>query len=312
MIWVFGAGALGSAVGGMLAEAGQSVTLIGRDPHMAAVRDGGLHIDGIWGEHHVRDGLVAVSAPPIGPAPDVVFVTVKSYDTAAAAATLRDVIGPDTLVVSLQNGVGNVDVLVDALGEERVIAGMVIIGFELPEPGRVTVTVEADAIRLGWPGRQPDTAVQRIVDLLRSAQLQAEGEAAIEGVQWGKVLYNSALNPLGAILQCHYGALLAPESWAVIEHVIAEAFAVFAAAGIATRWADAEAYLTYLRDVQIPVTFEHRPSMLTDLTARGRTEIDVINGAIVDTGRGVGIPTPVNDTLCRIIRALAAARGGGA
>lgn len=302
-IWVYGAGAVGSAVGGLLAQAGSDVTLIGRDPHMAAIRDHGLRIDGVWGEHHITSRLDARLAPPEGaPPPAVVFLTVKSYDTRAAADALAPLIGPDTLVVSVQNGVGNVQVLEDVLGAERVIAGMIIIGFEMPAPGRVTVTVQADAIRLGRRGGEPDAAVRRVVDLLRDAGMPAEAEPNIEGVQWGKVLYNSALNPLGAIHECHYGALLAPDSWATIEQIIAEAFAVFAKADILVRWQTAEEYLAYLRDVQIPATFEHRPSMLTDLRERGRTEIDVMNGAIVAAGERVGVPTPVNARLCDMIR----------
>lgn len=306
-IWIYGAGAIGSGLGGLLAEAGAAVTLIGRDPHMAAIRERGLHIDGIWGEHHAREGLRALTALPAGePPPDVVFLTVKSYDTRAAGEALAPHLGPDTLVVSVQNGVGNAELLGELLGAERVIAAMIIIGFAIPEPGRVTVTVEADAIRLGRLGAPPDAAVRHIVDLLRGAGIPAEAEPEIESVQWGKVLYNAALNPLGAIRECHYGALLAPDAWATIEQVIGEAFAVFAAAGIHVRWRTAEEYLAYLRDVQIPVTFEHRPSMLTDLATRGRTEIDVINGAIVAAGARVGVPTPVNARLCEEIRARSA------
>lgn len=305
-IWIYGAGAVGSGLGGFLAKAGTAVTLIGRDPHMAAIGARGLRIDGIWGEHHVTEHLRPLRAAPADETPDVVFVAAKSYDTEAAAADLRTRIGPDTLVVSLQNGIGNVQVFERVLGLDRVIAGMVIIGFTIPEPGRVTVTVEADALRFGRPGREPDAAVRRVVDLMRSAELPAEAEADMDAVQWGKVLYNSALNPLGAILRCHYGALLAPEPWAIIGDVIHEAFAVFAAAGIRVKWPDAPAYLTHLRDVQIPVTFDHRPTMLTDVQTRGRTEIDVINGALVTKGARAGVPTPVNATLCRLIRALCA------
>ncbi len=311
MIWMYGAGAVGSAIGGLLAAGGNDVTLIGRDPHMAAINGAGLHMDGIWGAHHVTDHLRAVVAPPTGEQPDLVFVVVKSYDTAAAGADLAGRIGPDTTVVSLQNGVGNVEVLQKLLGPERVVAGMVIIGFEIPGPGRVTVTVEADAIRLGRPGGAPDAAVHRAVGLLTGAGMRAEADPEIERVQWGKVLYNSALNPLGAILGCHYGALLAAESWSIIEQIIGEAFAVFAGADLRAPWPDAAAYLRYLREVQVPATFEHRPSMLTDLATRGKTEIDVMNGALVAAGARAGVPTPVNSALCQLIRALAARADGG-
>ena len=310
MIWMYGAGAVGSGIGGLLAEAGNEVTLIGREAHMTAIDKAGLRIDGIWGEHHVVERLHPAVAPPPGAPPEIVFLVVKSYDTRAAAEDLRERIGPDTLVVSLQNGVGNVAVVEDVLGPERIVAGMVITGFEIPEPGRVTVTVEADAMRFGRVGAPPDGRVVRVVDVLRGAGMRAEAEVDMAPVQWGKVLYNSALNPLGALLRCHYGALLAPETWAVIEDVIHEAFAVFAAAGIHTKWPDAPTYVEYLRDVQIPATFDHRPTMLADVEIRGRSEIDVINGALVAEGARAGVATPVNATLCRIIRARCAAHGG--
>lgn len=309
-IWVYGAGAVGSCLGGMLARGGHQVVLIGRDPHMTAVRERGLRIRGLWGDFLVREGLRALTSLPETGRPDLVLLTVKSYDTAAAAEDLAARLDPAVPVLSLQNGVGNVEILARRLGPGRVLAGMVIIGFEIPVPGEVRVTVQADDIRLGRPGKPPDEVVRNVVSWFRGSGIPAREDPHIESSQWGKVLYNSALNPLGAILRCHYGALLQDASWRVIRSVIHEAYAALAKARVAVPWPTAEAYLSHLRSVQIPATFDHRPSMLVDLERRGRTEIDVINGALVRLGESVEVSTPVNAALCDIIHALERLRRG--
>jgi len=124
-ILVFGAGAVGSTIGGMLAHAGHEVTLVGRDPHMTRIAASGLKITGLWGDHHVTTLTTSNSIPDV--TPDWILLTVKAFDTEAAAKLLAQRFPKDIPVLHLQNGVGNAELLAQALGWPRVISGMIII-----------------------------------------------------------------------------------------------------------------------------------------------------------------------------------------
>jgi len=136
-IAIMGAGAIGSVIGGMLAEQGHNVTLVGRDPHMEVVSGDGLHITGIWGEH--RAYPEAVTSPPHKHM-DIVFITVKSFDTAEAARQAMCMVGPGTAVISMQNGLGNIETAAVIAGKERTMGAMAIFGAILGRPGSMDLT----------------------------------------------------------------------------------------------------------------------------------------------------------------------------
>jgi len=303
-ILIAGAGAVGSGVGGMLAVGGNDVTFLGRDPHMSAIRHDGLCVEGIWGRHHVPSIRALTSAREIRIPPDLVIVTVKSFDTGAVLEQIAPVMGDRTLVMSLQNGVGNAETIAGNIGWERTLAGMIIIGFEILKPGTVKVTVQADAIKVGRLDGTMDEPVERVHGWFAESGLPCDASPDVRAYLWSKVLYNAALNPLGAILRVPYGQLREPQPWQTIEAIVGEAFDCLRAAGIGVLWATAAEYLAYLRDFQIPATAEHRSSMLQDVERGRRTEVDFINGAIVDLGRRFGVATPVNEGLVSKIREL--------
>src|SRR5437763_1966255 len=195
----------------------------------------------------------------------------------------------------------------------RIVRGMrVIFGAELPEPGRATVTVCADPVLIGALEPAADGQRARAVAwacALADAGIPAAQTEAIVAELWAKVFYNAALNPLGALLDLPYGALAEDaEARAVMDLVIAEAFAVARAAGIVLRWPDAGAYRAEFYGRLVPATARHRSSMLQDL-ARGRpTEIEAINGYVAARGAALGMPAPTHLTLTRLIRARARSR----
>ena len=123
---------------------------------------------------------------------------------------------------------------------------------------------------------------------------------------WAKALYSAALNPLSAIFKVTYGKLAQPHAFAIIEALIHEAFAVADAERVRLFWDRADDYLAYLRDIQIPQTEEHHSSMLNDIERGGNTEIAFLNGVFVELGKKHHIPTPVNDTIVRMIKFLEA------
>lgn len=307
-----GAGALGSVVGGLLARAGWPVTFFGRRPHMEAVRTRGLTVDGLFGIHRVQ-GLECVSerddlAGPFG----AVLLTVKAYDTAAMAAAVAPLLAPDGVLVSLQNGLGNVEAASRVLGNERVLGARVIFGAELVEAGHARVTVYADPVLVGSPDasdRARQAKATTWAARLREAGIPAEATEALVAELWGKVLYNAALNPLGALLGVRYGDLPNdPDTRVVMDAVIDEAFLVAHAEGVALPWADAGAYRSTFYGRLVPATAGHRSSMLQDIERGRPTEIDAINGEVAARGAARGIPTPVNATLTRLVRARARCR----
>ena len=182
----------------------------------------------------------------------------------------------------------------------------VIFGAELPTPGRATVTVCADPVLIG--ALEPEVQARAVAwaRVLSDAGIPAESTSGIVADLWAKVFYNAALNPLGALLDLPYGALAEDaDARAVMDLAIDEAFAVARTAGIALRWPDAEAYRGEFYGRLVPATARHRSSMLQDL-ARGRpTEIDAINGYVAARGNALGVATPTNTTLTRLIRARA-------
>ncbi|MDY6959226.1 MAG: ketopantoate reductase family protein, partial [Halobacteriota archaeon] len=207
-VLIFGAGAIGSVIGGFLAEAGQNVSFLGRPWHMEKIRRDGLLISGIWGEHLIKDIEVFNSASEIDGEFDLIILTVKSYNTTEAAKGISSIFKNDPMVVHLQNGLGNREILLEYIPEERLITGRVIFGVEI-KPGEVKVTVSADDTVLGATSSAgvKESEIEKIVEIFTSSKIPARSTSNIDKYIWSKVLYNSSLNPLATILECPYGLL---------------------------------------------------------------------------------------------------------
>jgi len=306
-VLVAGAGALGCVFGGFLARAGHPVTLLGRPALVDAVRARGLALTGLWGEHRVRGLALAASPAELAGPFDRILVTVKSWATADMARAVAPLLAPDGIAVSLQNGLGNLEALAAAVGEARTGGARVIFGAEVAAPGRVAVTVYAEPVLVGspWAASHPAlrAALASLVDDLSATPIPTRWTDDLEAALWAKVLYNSALNPLGALLGVPYGDLAAsPHTRVVMDRVVREAFAVAAGCGVNLPWAGPEGYLEHFYARLVPPTAGHRSSMLQDLEAGRPTEIGAINGQVVERGAALGLPTPVNAALSAMIR----------
>ena len=294
-VLVLGAGAVGLSVAAKLSTVCE-VYAVSRKKNADAVAANGFSLSGIWGSGTFRFGIA--DHVPDDARYDYVIITSKSQDTDALcreyAANIR---GTET--VSLQNGIGNEEIL--SRYTDRVIGGMIITGFEWRADNRVHVSVEAGPAKLGrFPGGL-DQPVQRLVDLMNRAGVRVEGTERIRSELWAKTLYNCALNPLGAVMGVPYGELARPAAWRSITRIVYEGFAVVQAEGVTLPWKTADEYLAYLHDVQLPATALHHSSMLQDLSRGRRTEIDFLNGAIVAKGAAQGIPTPVNACIVDLV-----------
>jgi 2-dehydropantoate 2-reductase len=305
-VLVAGAGALGSVLGGFLRQAGLSVTLLGRNAHTQAILQNGLTIDGIWGAHRMTGFGLATSAEELSGTFDAVLLTVKSYDTKSTAEAVRSFLAPEGVMISLQNGLGNVEQVEQLIGPERSLGARVIFGAVLVAPGHARVTVFADPNAVGalrskkFPRRE--RAARRWAEIFDRAGVPSVYTDNLEAMLWAKVFYNAALNPLGALLGVHYGAL--PEhddSRAIMNRAIDETYAVALAEQVELPWSSSEEYRREFYERLVPATFDHRSSMLQDLERGRRTEVDAINGEVWRRGRLHDIVTPVNEMLARLI-----------
>ena len=236
----------------------------------------------------------------------VILLCVKSKDTLASAAEAAPLLEDGGIMISMQNGLNNWEAVAERVGEERTVGARVIFGAEVTKPGQVRVTVNADDVLLGEPFLPVNRTLLDTVqqDLSRSGiPARIVGREEIWAAIWGKVLYNCSLNPLGALLEVPYGKLGESfESREIMRVVIREIFLVIRAKGIEVPFKDGEEYFHFLLEVLLPPTVDHRASMLQDILAGRKTEIDALNGAISRYGREYGLPTPYNDLLTALIK----------
>lgn len=300
---ILGAGALGTVFGAFLLRAGHPVDFLGRGSHFQRLLATGLRIDGIWGEFD----LGPVTTPGPHPEPyDIILLCVKSFDTRMACEQARHLLAPGGLIISLQNGLGNLEEISRVFGAHRTVGGRVIFGARVPEPGRATVTVYAAPVLLGALSPEADHALlKRVARDLHEAGIPTQVVADIMPPLWDKVLYNCALNALAAILGVPYGDLAADDDiQEFMRRIVAEIYAVAQALGIALTLPTAADYFEHFLTRLVPPTAAHRPSMWQDLQAGRRTEIEALNGAICRYGAEVGLPTPYNEAVTRLIRFL--------
>jgi len=303
---VFGLGALGTVYACLLKKAGHEVAGLDREAVINKVKVNGVNVEGIWGEHQAHlDRLTTDIRELADEKFDLVILTVKSYETEETVKQIKELTGADTYLLLAQNGYGNYETAARHLSEDRIILGRVIFGAETLDWGHSKVTVIADDVLLGSPPHAVENSVlEQMAAAFRSAGIPTRACEDVMQYVWAKIIYNSALNPLGAILEVAYGELAANENCRqIMDAVVAEIFAVLAAIGQPTPWPDAQAYLNAFYGQMIPPTTMHHASMLQDIKRRRRTEIDALNGAVVVLGEANGVDTPVNRTIVNVLKA---------
>ena len=267
---------------------------------------------GIWGEHRIEglDARTELTDLPVGGF-DIVLITVKSYDTARAVEAVAHLLGPDTLVCSYQNGLGNAETIAQVVGWPQTIGARAIFGAWIPEPGWVDVTVIANPCAVGtYNPATPTEPVRALAEAMDAAGVPTVYSDEIATVLWAKVAYNCALNPLSALLDVPYGALLDTEhTRSILREVVREIYMVGNALGISLKPSSSEAYIDLLFERLIPPTASHYASMREDFRHRRRTEIDALNGAICRYGDEAGIACPANTMLTRLVHAREYALG---
>lgn len=295
-ILVFGAGAMGSLFGGLLAR-DHNVTLVGREEHVRAIAGNGLRVDTEEGSFVTRPE--AVTSLPDRSGWDVAAIAVKAYDLAAACDAVASLDRPPRWVLCLQNGYGNEEIVRDRFDVKQIVRGLVYHGACLPQAGRV-VWFGRGVMRIGRPlcdRSAPDGELERLALAFTEAGFPTEVTTEVDQEIWKKLAINAAINPLGAITGLPNGELVrSPLLLPLLRASVRETEEVAAAEGGHT--------LDLVeRTMEIALlTGRNRNSMLLDLERGKRTEIDFLNGAIDRLARRHHIPVPVNRTLYALVK----------
>lgn len=295
---IVGAGAMGSIYGGFLAEAGNEVYFLDVfKEHIDNINGDGLWIEGSSGNRYIK-GIKATSDPEEVGVVDLAIVFVKSTITDIAINQNKSVIGPETTVLTLQNGLGNIEKLKTIVKESQIIAGTTSHGANLLGPGRVKHAGHGATV-IGELDGSVTERIKKIADVFQNAKLDPVSVSNnVMGLIWDKLLVNVGINPVTAITNLKNGEILDyPEILKLSVDAVEEAMKVADALGIKLETPDA---VEHFKDVS-KVTGENTSSMLSDVLNKRKTEIDNINGAIVREGARLGIETPMNALLTRLV-----------
>lgn len=300
-IAVVGAGAMGCIFGGTLSEAGHEVTLIDVwAEHVNALNARGLKLTGVSGDRTIP--VRAVTSPAGLPVQDLVIVFVKSAFTETAVRQAANLIGPATTLLTVQNGLGNAEKIGALVGPEKVVAGVTSHGGTMLGPGEVRHAGRGETV-LGELQGGLTPRVEQLAAAFTAAGLEARAVASVDSLIWSKLLVNVGINAVTAILQVTNGELPKHEATReLVRLAVEEGARVAAAKGIELIHADPVANCLKVAELTGP----NLSSMYQDVRAKRRTEVDVINGAIVAEGEKLGLPTPVNRVLTDLIKAIEA------
>jgi 2-dehydropantoate 2-reductase len=294
---IVGPGAMGCLFAARLSRAGYDVTLLDYIEERAeAINRQGISVEGVTGEYTIN---VPTLAGKIQSQPDYILICVKSTKTRVAGETIKPWLSTEAVIASLQNGVGNLEILEDIFGEKRVLGGVTAEGATVLGWGKIRHAGQGSSI-FGPKGGE-ESPSGRIVKAFNRAGFKASSSDNVEGLIWGKLVINVGINALTAITGLKNGRL--PEltgTGLVMEKAVEEAVLVAKAKGIELPYNNP---LERVKDV-CRDTAGNIASMLQDVLNKKMTEVDFINGAIVREGESLGIPTPVNHTLTFLVKTI--------
>jgi 2-dehydropantoate 2-reductase len=304
-VCVLGAGALGCAMGGVLTEAGHEVWLINRNAaQVDAMMQRGLVLrtDGVDRTVRVRAVTSAAGVDSASGPADLLIVLVKSFHTEEAMHSAVSLVGPQTVVLSLQNGLGHEDVLAEIVGRDKLLAGKTYVGGTQLAPGHVIAGTRQKLTVIGELDGTVSARAEAVAAAFNAAGLDTTVSDNIMGTIWDKLLVNVATGALSGITRLPYGELYqVPALEACAVAAVTEAMAVARACGVRLSITEpVEAW----RRAGAGLPFEFKNSMLQSLEKGSVTEIDYINAAVVVQGLRHGVPTPVNQTLVAAIKGL--------
>lgn len=299
-IAVYGTGGVGGYFGGRLAQAGNDVTFIARGANLDAIRTNGLRVSSVHGDFTIANAKATNSPADIGPV-DAVLVAVKAGQVSEIAPTIRPLIGPDTCIVPMQNGVEAAPQLIEALGPENVVGGLCRVVALIGGPGHILHNGGDDYVGIAELDNRPSERVEAVRAALAGAGLKAETPPDIHAALWGKFLFICAWGGVGAVTRSPVGVTRAlPETRAMLEGAMTEVYNIALARGV------------NLSDTAIATAMtaiDRQPeggeaSMQRDIQEGRPSELEAQTGAAVRLGRESGVPTPLNSFIYSSLLAM--------
>lgn len=289
---VFGAGGIGGYLGARLAQGGHDVVIVARGAHLEAIQRHGLFVESPTGDFHVTPSIATDRPADVGVV-DAVLLGVKAWDVRAAAAAMRPMIGANTGVLTLQNGVDAPAEVASVLGAEHVIAGVAVVRSLIAAPGRLRHVLGVDPnVTMAEIDNKRSERVDRIRMAFEAAHVSAKVSDDIHATMWGKFVIAATLGGVGAVVRVPVGVWReVPQVRAMIDDVAQEVIAVARAKGVHVP-ADIIAVVNRAIDASPPA---YVASMHEEIAAGRPSELEYWNGAVVRLGREVGVPTPVNE-----------------
>ena len=306
-IVVFGTGGVGGYFGARLAQAGEDVRFIARGRHLDAINSTGLHVLSPLGDTVIDPAHATDDPATLGPA-GVVMVSVKLYDTDEAARAMKPLVGPETMVVSLQNGVTSGDVFSEAFGRERVIGGTSSIAAQIQEPGVIVQTGDMATLAFGeWDGGSTPRT-EALFKACRKAGIDATLSGDIIGAIWSKFVFLASFSGITSMLRLSIGPIRDDaETRAMVRSAMDQVFAVARAKGVALARDLVDQRMAFADGLPD----EMYSSMYHDLMAGKRLELPWLSGAVVEMGRTLGVETPVHEAFSESLKTQVDGDAGG-
>ena len=298
-IVVVGPGALGCLLAGLLSKKAE-VWLLDRDPVRASriIKNNGISCSGESGKWQAAVPSTA-KTEDIGQT-DLVIICTKAYHTKEAIRFAKPLVSSTTAVLTLQNGLGNAEIIAEVVGEDNVLVGTTQQGVTLVGEAKIEHTGEGDTI-IGHLGGRTPVALRHIREIFNKAKIKTNLSSNIKGVVWSKLVMNAGINALSALTRLKNGQLLQYDETAdILRAAVTEAVKVAKKKRVKLIYDDPLAKV----EAVCEATAGNLSSMLQDVLAKRRTEVDFINGVIVRQGKSAGVPTPVNFTLYNLVKTI--------
>jgi len=310
---IYGGGAVGLGLASCLLKSKACVDIIARKDTVLSLRKNGLARTGIFGNYNASPSTLDsyLSLDDIErKIYDYILVCTKSFDSFEAAKDLskhKSLFAEKTKIVLFQNGWGNTEVFLSFFDKETIYNARVITGFERHRSNEVAITVHADSIHIGSLFGADLSGVEYLSESIKNGDIPCQTTEEIGKDIWAKMLYNCALNPLGAILDVPYGTLAEHEfTRSIMNGIVEETFNVMTIAGYETHWRKAKDFLVAFYEKLVPDTAEHKSSTLQDIVAKKRTEIDALNGAVIKLADKFTVDVPYNSVVYNIVKFIEA------
>ena len=308
-ILVIGAGGVGIGLATSVASQGADVSIYARGETAKAIKENGIKRTGLFTHYDVKDVPVYERYEDIPKNSfDYIFIASKTTANEDIAKNLndhRDILKDSTKIIIFQNGFGNDEFYLEYFTKKQVFSARVITGFTRPERHVSEVTVYTEPILLGSLQKEDPKDLQEIADLITESGINCEITYEVDKYLWAKMLYNCTLNPLGAILDVTYGQLTENQyTLEIMNSIIDEIFEVINASPYETLWQSPEEYRDLFYSKLVPDTYNHYSSTHQDIQRKIPTEIDSLNGKVIQLGEANNINVNTNKLIYNLIKAI--------